>query len=111
MFKKPTIIYGAINTRYPELNTISEGTWNILFMQYSQMPNIPSHLSEKYIGLKSLELDDERIDKMCKPIEYDEEEMNREVGQAVLKEHKMLRKWDKERRDWEERERQKYSNV
>jgi hypothetical protein len=104
MFKKLNVIWGVWETdiRYPDPNTITEGAWIELLQYYKQIPNLPSQLSLKWMGLKSLGLEDEEIEKLCKPIDYDSKEVREEimkgVGELCLKEQKELRKWNKQRR-------------
>jgi hypothetical protein len=98
MFKKPTIIWGVEEIYHPEPGTMSEGTYNSLLGEYKQIPNIPSRLLEKSIKLKLLGLEDEEIEELCKPKEYNEEEVNKRVAELAEKEQRELRKWNKQRK-------------
>jgi len=104
MFKKPTIFWGATETRYDDLNFISEEAWNKLYHQYSELPNVPLELQLKRIGLKSLGLEDEEIEEMCKPIEFNREQIMKEVARLCVDERKQLRKWNKQRKLEEQNE-------
>lgn len=88
-----TLINSPEKPQYPDLNTISEEAYLYLYQQYSQIPNLESRRSEKWMGLKSLGLSDKRIEKMCKPIEHDREEIYRQIGKETLRER---RRWKRE---------------
>src|ERR1700691_3378978 len=78
---------------YPDLNQISEEAYRFLFRQYSQIPNIESRLSEKWIGLKSLGLDDEQVERMCRPFEFNREQIMEQVGKELERDR---RRWNRE---------------
>jgi hypothetical protein len=91
----PTIL----NVLQEQAQGMSRETYRQLFWMYSQIPNTPSRRSEKWIGLKSLGLDDEQIERMCKPVEYTREEMDKELARQVQKHKRELKKWNQQRRE------------
>lgn len=88
----------VLNRFFESAKELSEETYSQLFRMYSQIPNTQSRRSEKCFALKSLGIDGETIERMCKPKEYTREEIDAGIRRETLKMRRELKKWDRKRK-------------